>query len=242
MTVAYRDVGHAGRPVLPHTLDQVVHQHLELGVGHPTRRGGGRGPRPAAAGASRQRRDREHSDQDDSRSGSPTACTHSHDASLRTAAFPRSPDPTLAATARPHITTRWWVPIPLSWDPVSRARLGGALGPRPLQQLIGGAAPSLSLWAITIVESTSSTTTPAPTSRPAAGRRWATEQFPRPYANLRLRLGAATTDLPGGSYIGPDGPGERRGYPKLVRAGRACDRSCGRSSGRADRRVPRHRV
>jgi NAD(P)-dependent dehydrogenase (short-subunit alcohol dehydrogenase family) len=31
-------------------------------------------------------------------------------------------------------------------------------------------------------------------------------------------LYAATTDLPGGSYIGPDGPGERRGYPKLVQA------------------------
>ncbi len=27
---------------------------------------------------------------------------------------------------------------------------------------------------------------------------------------------AAVTDLPGASYIGPDGPGERRGSPTLV--------------------------
>ena len=31
-------------------------------------------------------------------------------------------------------------------------------------------------------------------------------------------LYAATADLPGGSYAGPDGPGERRGYPTLVQA------------------------
>jgi hypothetical protein len=31
-------------------------------------------------------------------------------------------------------------------------------------------------------------------------------------------LYAATSELPGGSYIGPDGPGERRGYPTLVQA------------------------
>ena len=29
-------------------------------------------------------------------------------------------------------------------------------------------------------------------------------------------LFAATQDLPGGSYVGPDGPGEARGHPKLV--------------------------
>jgi hypothetical protein len=31
-------------------------------------------------------------------------------------------------------------------------------------------------------------------------------------------LYAATAELPGGSYAGPDGPGERRGYPTLVQA------------------------
>lgn len=31
-------------------------------------------------------------------------------------------------------------------------------------------------------------------------------------------LYAATADLPGGSYAGPDGPGERRGYPTIVQA------------------------
>jgi NAD(P)-dependent dehydrogenase (short-subunit alcohol dehydrogenase family) len=31
-------------------------------------------------------------------------------------------------------------------------------------------------------------------------------------------LCAATADLPSGSYIGPDGPGERRGYPRVVAA------------------------
>ncbi|HEX3874387.1 MAG TPA: oxidoreductase [Solirubrobacteraceae bacterium] len=31
-------------------------------------------------------------------------------------------------------------------------------------------------------------------------------------------LCAATADLPGGSYVGPDGPGERRGHPRLVAA------------------------
>jgi NAD(P)-dependent dehydrogenase (short-subunit alcohol dehydrogenase family) len=31
-------------------------------------------------------------------------------------------------------------------------------------------------------------------------------------------LYTATSELPGGSYIGPDGPGERRGYPTLVQA------------------------
>jgi NAD(P)-dependent dehydrogenase (short-subunit alcohol dehydrogenase family) len=31
-------------------------------------------------------------------------------------------------------------------------------------------------------------------------------------------LCAATADLDGGSYVGPDGPGERRGYPRLVAA------------------------
>jgi hypothetical protein len=29
---------------------------------------------------------------------------------------------------------------------------------------------------------------------------------------------ATTQPLAGGSYIGPDGPGERRGYPTLVEA------------------------
>src|SRR5262249_37314754 len=115
VAVAYRDVGHPGRPVLPHALDQVVHQHLELRVGHPARRGGGRGPRPAAAGAARQR---EHSDEYHSRGGPPTARTHPHDASpprraacvaapardFRTAASPRSPHPTVAAAAGGYIT------------------------------------------------------------------------------------------------------------------------------------------
>lgn len=32
---------------------------------------------------------------------------------------------------------------------------------------------------------------------------------------------AASQDLPGGAYLGPDGPGERRGYPRLVAAGPA---------------------
>jgi NAD(P)-dependent dehydrogenase (short-subunit alcohol dehydrogenase family) len=31
-------------------------------------------------------------------------------------------------------------------------------------------------------------------------------------------LCAASADLPGGSYVGPDGPGERRGHPRLVSA------------------------
>jgi hypothetical protein len=31
-------------------------------------------------------------------------------------------------------------------------------------------------------------------------------------------LYVATADLPGGSYAGPDGPGERRGYPTIVQA------------------------
>ena len=31
-------------------------------------------------------------------------------------------------------------------------------------------------------------------------------------------LYAATAELPGGSYAGPDGPGERRGYPTIVQA------------------------
>jgi NAD(P)-dependent dehydrogenase (short-subunit alcohol dehydrogenase family) len=34
-------------------------------------------------------------------------------------------------------------------------------------------------------------------------------------------LCAATADLPGGSYLGPDGPGERRGRPRLVNASAA---------------------
>jgi len=33
-------------------------------------------------------------------------------------------------------------------------------------------------------------------------------------------LFAATADLPGGSFAGPDGPGERRGYPTIVQASR----------------------
>lgn len=32
---------------------------------------------------------------------------------------------------------------------------------------------------------------------------------------------AATQDLPGGSYVGPDGPAESRGYPTLVGRSRA---------------------
>src|SRR5262249_28499334 len=31
-------------------------------------------------------------------------------------------------------------------------------------------------------------------------------------------LYSATANLPGGSYAGPDGPGERRGYPTIVQA------------------------
>jgi NAD(P)-dependent dehydrogenase (short-subunit alcohol dehydrogenase family) len=34
-------------------------------------------------------------------------------------------------------------------------------------------------------------------------------------------LYAATAQLPGGSYVGPDGPGERRGYPTIVQASEA---------------------
>ena len=34
-------------------------------------------------------------------------------------------------------------------------------------------------------------------------------------------LYAATAELPGGSYVGPDGPGERRGYPTIVQASEA---------------------
>jgi hypothetical protein len=33
-------------------------------------------------------------------------------------------------------------------------------------------------------------------------------------------LYAATMELPGGSYVGPDGPRGLRGYPKLVRSSR----------------------
>ena len=33
---------------------------------------------------------------------------------------------------------------------------------------------------------------------------------------LPILYAATAADLPGGSYIGPDGPGERRGYPTLV--------------------------
>jgi hypothetical protein len=32
---------------------------------------------------------------------------------------------------------------------------------------------------------------------------------------------AATAELPGGSYVGPNGPGERRGYPTIVQASEA---------------------
>ena len=35
-------------------------------------------------------------------------------------------------------------------------------------------------------------------------------------AGARPTLSAATADLPGGGYLGPDGPGERRGRPTLV--------------------------
>ena len=36
------------------------------------------------------------------------------------------------------------------------------------------------------------------------------------HAGALPRLYAATTDLPGAWYVGPDGPGERRGSPALV--------------------------
>jgi NAD(P)-dependent dehydrogenase (short-subunit alcohol dehydrogenase family) len=40
-------------------------------------------------------------------------------------------------------------------------------------------------------------------------------------------LCAATADLDGGSYVGPDGPGERRGHPRLVMAAApAYDEAC----------------
>jgi hypothetical protein len=35
-------------------------------------------------------------------------------------------------------------------------------------------------------------------------------------AGARPTLFAATQDLPGASYVGPDGLGEQRGYPTLV--------------------------
>ena len=38
-------------------------------------------------------------------------------------------------------------------------------------------------------------------------------------------LYAATADLPGGTYTGPDGPGERRGYPTIVQASQAAQDS-----------------
>jgi NAD(P)-dependent dehydrogenase (short-subunit alcohol dehydrogenase family) len=38
-------------------------------------------------------------------------------------------------------------------------------------------------------------------------------------------LYAATAELPGASYAGPDGPGERRGYPTLVQASQAAQDS-----------------
>jgi len=42
-------------------------------------------------------------------------------------------------------------------------------------------------------------------------------------AGARPTLFAATEDLPGASYVGPDGPGEKRGYPTLV--GRSAEAS-----------------
>jgi NAD(P)-dependent dehydrogenase (short-subunit alcohol dehydrogenase family) len=36
-------------------------------------------------------------------------------------------------------------------------------------------------------------------------------------------LYAATQDIPGGSFVGPDGPGEQRGHPRLVGRSRAAD-------------------
>ena len=43
-------------------------------------------------------------------------------------------------------------------------------------------------------------------------------------AGAQPTLYAATVDLPSDSYVGPDGPGEMRGGPRLVgRSGRACD-------------------
>jgi hypothetical protein len=33
-------------------------------------------------------------------------------------------------------------------------------------------------------------------------------------------LVAATADLPGSTYIGPDGPGQMRGHPRIVRPSR----------------------
>ena len=56
-------------------------------------------------------------------------------------------------------------------------------------------------------------------------------------------LFAATQDLPGDTYVGPDGLGEQRGHPKLVgRSGAARDdgdraRGCG-SSPRSSRASP----
>lgn len=42
-------------------------------------------------------------------------------------------------------------------------------------------------------------------------------------AGARPTLFAATQDLPGASYVGPDGIGEHRGYPTLV--GRSAEAS-----------------
>jgi hypothetical protein len=40
---------------------------------------------------------------------------------------------------------------------------------------------------------------------------------------------AATADLPGSTYVGPDGPGQMRGYPRIVRPRRlALDESAQR--------------
>ena len=42
-------------------------------------------------------------------------------------------------------------------------------------------------------------------------------------------LYAATEDIPGGAYVGPDGVGEQRGHPKLVgRSGAANDEETAR--------------
>jgi hypothetical protein len=38
---------------------------------------------------------------------------------------------------------------------------------------------------------------------------------------LPVLYAATAPGLEGGAYIGPDGPGEQRGYPKLVRPNRA---------------------
>jgi NAD(P)-dependent dehydrogenase (short-subunit alcohol dehydrogenase family) len=70
------------------------------------------------------------------------------------------------------------------------------------------------------------------TSGPSAGHWWRPDALLYKVTNLviaqseaagaRPSLRAATDDLPGGTYVGPSGPGEMRGHPIVVgMAGRA---------------------